>query len=114
VRLDHLLSKEQLTPFSWGISRTGGVQCCPLRTLVWSGGRSWVECQRIVARYGNLPHRFEYARLRVGKSRSVGVFGSLAHCWVLRQQDIGHPCGGARWTLFRLSRARPKPYTLQG
>jgi len=62
----------------------------------------------------NLPRRFEYARLRVGKSRTVGVFGSLAHCWVLRQQDIGHPCGGARWTLFRLSRAWPTPYTLQG
>jgi len=68
---------------------------------VWSGGRSWVECQRIVARKAPV-FRFEYAPWGVGKDRVREPVGSLAHCWVLRQQDAGHPFGGALWTLFRL------------
>ena len=113
MRLDHLLSKEQLTPSDHAKVRgTVGVQCCSHPPLVLVGECSRVEYQqatavRFRARSISTPHLV--CGWNVGGVR--GWNGLLAHCWVLDQQARRIPFGGVPVRFFLVSRAWPKPHS---
>ena len=78
---------------------SGCCQCCPLRRRLFCGGCSWVEYQRIKLVWHGLYRLCPGASTAAcvpfwgcglcGKLPGRGGVGlCLAHCWVLRQQDL--------------------------
>ena len=97
MRLDHLLSKEQLTPSDHAKVRgTVGVQCCSFPPLVLVGECSRVEYQQAMAAFSwawfsSTPHLV--CGWNVDRVRGLGVFWHTVGSWNNRPV-AGFPCGG--------------------
>ena len=114
MRLDHLLSKEQLTPSDRAKVRgTVGVQCCSHPPLVLVGECSRVEYQRIMAVHVVVAVS---STLACGLEEDGGCFGGWSFGTLLGPEITGpgllHAllgCVGVGFCFFWLSRAWPKP-----